>query len=316
MISADSLTAQALESLPDLGRLVDFHEVSHAKSLREAALRQGVSQSAISRSISSLEKDLGLVLLERSRTGITLTEHGKALLARVEAVLSAVSQAQGKVRALKNLAAGTVRLALPATLSSFLLPPLFGLYAAELTKTNISILEGSARHIHQWLKMGEVDIGIIVGPSQDRQISAELLYVENLYFMCRSLPDGMDPHALPFRQLADMQLVLPLMPLGSRQILESMAEQQGVRLNPLVEVDSPSIQKLLVLRHGLCGVFSRLVCQDEIEAGLIHAIPITPAPQRSFYIATREGGASTPATRLLAHLLRRVALGLNHLKSN
>ncbi|MBV7484594.1 LysR family transcriptional regulator [Bordetella sp. BOR01] len=310
MKDLDTIPIEAIKTLPDLNQLKYFCVISKEKSLREGALKLGVSQSSLTRSILALEHDLGVKLLERSRQGIALTPDGHELLLRAEPLLSALTMAQRRAIEFRDSATGQARLAVPATLSSFLLPPLLSLYAADLKKTHISILEGPARQINQWLKAGEVDVGIIVGPSHDRQISAELLYEEELYLMCRTIPAGATKDGITFDKLAQLPLALPLMPLGSRQILESLAEQEGIHLNPVAEVDSPGIQKLLVLHHGLCSVFSRLVCQDELRSGLIHAIPITPAPIRKFYIATREGGQPSPATRLLAHLLRRVGQGL------
>jgi DNA-binding transcriptional LysR family regulator len=127
----------------------------------------------------------------------------------------------------------------------------------------------------------------------------------------KALPAPIGSGAIPISHLAKLPLVLPLLPFGSRQILEELAAEQGVLLQPVVEVDSPSIQKLLVLHHGLFSVFSRLVCQEELRRGLLHATQIVPAPKRSFYIASRAGRDLSSATRLIYHLLRRVGQKLN-----
>src|SRR5690606_8451531 len=150
------------------------------------------------------------------------------------------------------------------------------------------------------------------GPSAEKQVSSELLYKEDLYLIGRSIPDTVNNGgSVSLSDLAKLPLVLPLLPLGSRQVLEELAAAQGVSLQPAVEVDSPNIQKLLVLHHGLFSMFSRLVCQDELRSGLLHATPIVPAPRREFYIAFRAGRDLSPATRLIYHLLRRVGQKLN-----
>src|SRR5690606_12896475 len=114
------------------------------------------------------------------------------------------------------------------------------LYADDLKTTQLSILEGSARHISRWLKSGEVDIGIIVGPSAEKQVSSELLYKEDLYLIGRSIPDTVNNDgSVSLSDLAKLPLVLPLLPLGSRQVLEELATARGVSLQPAVEVDSP-----------------------------------------------------------------------------
>lgn len=312
-MSADAeIPVATLKALPQLKLLRLFHLASSEHSLRECALKHGMTQSSLTRGIHALEASLGERLFDKTRRGIELTEAGHALREKTQKIFDDLSEARANLRNLKSNASGKVRLAVPATLSSFLLPPLLSLYADDLKTTQLSILEGSARHISRWLKSGEVDIGIIVGPSAEKQVSSELLYKEVLYLIGRSIPDAVDNDgSVSLSDLAKLPLVLPLLPLGSRQVLEELAAVQGVSLQPTVEVDSPNIQKLLVLHHGLFSVFSRLVCQDELRSGLLHATPIVPAPRREFYIAFRAGRDLSPATRLIYHLLRRVGQKLN-----
>lgn len=295
-----------LQQLPETRQLHAFHAAASARSLRECAVGLGISQPAVSRSIQLLEHNLSAPLLERSRQGVRLTPEGAQLHECTQRLFALMQQATQEVSTLRRRAAGQVRLGIPATLSGVLLPPLLNLYRHEIGTTQLSILEGSARHIAQWLKSGEVDIGIIVGPSSDKRLSVELLYDEELYLMGRTIPAAASNGVISFADLAPLPLALPLLPLGSRAILESLAADAGVALQPVVEVDSPGIQKLLVLNHGLYSVFSPLVCRDELRDGTIQATRISPAPRRAFYIATLDGQGITPATRLVAHLLRRV----------
>ena len=254
---------------------------------------------------------MGVRLFEKSRRGISLTGEGHLLLERTHKIFDNLSEAQAVVRTLKRTVTGRVRLAIPATLSSVLLPSLLSLYADDLKTTHLSILEGSARHISQWLKAGEADVGILVGRSAEKHISSELLYAEELYLIGKTSPASAIKGVISIADLANLPLVLPLLPFGSRQILEDLAVSKGVRLEAVVEVDSPSIQKWLVLHHGLFSVFSRLVCQDELRSELVRATKIKPSPKREFYIATRTGQDLSPAARLIYHLLRRIGQRLN-----
>jgi DNA-binding transcriptional LysR family regulator len=152
-----------LKRLPQLKHLRLFHLASRERSLRECAIKHGLTQSSLTRAIHALEASLGERLFDKSKRGIVLTDAGRGLLERTQQIFVNLSEARAGIRTLKSNASGRVRLAVPATLSSFLLPPLLSLYAEELKTTQLSILEGSARHISQWLQNGEVDIGIVVG---------------------------------------------------------------------------------------------------------------------------------------------------------
>ncbi|NYT24378.1 LysR family transcriptional regulator [Alcaligenaceae bacterium] len=301
-----------LLGLLSLKQIDYFHASTQHQSLRAAATQLGIPQSVLSRQVRALEEAVGLELLLRTRQGITLTDAGRQLQRHAARILDELRQTRLAVERFRDIPMGKVRLGIPATLSGFLLPPLFRLFSSDMHKTKLSIVEGSARHIEQWLRNGEVDVGIIVGPSRDPVIEAQCLYKEDLYLIHRATTAMAVGDEITFIQLADLPLVLPLPPVGSRQVLDQMAKEAGFQLAPMVEVDSPNSQKHLVLEHGLYGVFSRLVCRAELADGILRAIPIRPAPQRAFYIATRKGARLSQASRLLSPVLRRVAASLDH----
>lgn len=300
-----------LQGLLSLKQIDYFHASTQHPSLRAAAIQLGIPQSVLSRQVHALEQEVGVELLTRTRQGIALTSAGRQLQQHAAGILGELKQARLAVERFRDIPMGKVRLGIPATLSGFLLPPLFRLFSSDMHKTKLSIVEGSARHIEQWLRNGEVDVGIIVGPSRDPGIDAQCLYKEDLYLIHKATPAMAVGDQVSFAQLAALPLVLPLPPVGSRQVLDQMARDAGVKLAPMVEVDSPNSQKHLVLEHGLYGVFSRLVCRDELAGGRLRAVPIRPAPQRAFYIATRKGARLSQASRLLSPVLRRVAASLD-----
>lgn len=310
--SRKTLPKNCGNALLSLKQINYFYASSQHTSLRTAAVALGVPQSVLSRQVQALEQDLGLTLINRTSAGITLTDTGQNLQELAGNILNQLHRAKRDVEQFRQIPIGKVRLGIPATLSGFLLPPLFKLFSSDMHKTKLSIVEGSARHIEQWLRNGEVDIGIIVGPSQAPGIEAQRLYQEDLYLIHRTSSFVNLGKHIEFSQLATLPLVLPMPPLGSRQILDRMAKDAGIVLTPTVEIDNPNSQKHLVLEHNLCGIFSRLVCRDELADGTLRATPIHPAPQRAFYIAYRKGARLSQASRLLSPVLRRVAdsLGL------
>ena len=66
-----------------------LNKVAEVQSFTKAAEVLGLTQSAVSHAISSMEKDFGFNLIHRNRTGVTLTEDGRAMLIEMRKVLSA-----------------------------------------------------------------------------------------------------------------------------------------------------------------------------------------------------------------------------------
>ena len=93
---------------PDPKRLLDLLAIARHGSYTQAAAALGVSQPALSNSITALEKTLGVRVLERTRHGATLTDFGRLLASHAEALQSALSRASGDVALKKDGMAGSL----------------------------------------------------------------------------------------------------------------------------------------------------------------------------------------------------------------
>lgn len=100
-----------------------FLDVARTGNLSQTARRLRIDHSTVSRRISQFETALGAGVFERSRTGFRLNELGERLLARAEAIESAVIGIRSEVGAETAAAAGTVRLATMEGIASLYLAP-------------------------------------------------------------------------------------------------------------------------------------------------------------------------------------------------
>src|SRR4030095_14259909 len=97
----------------DLGVLSVFAVVAEERSFTKAAVRLGVSRSAVSHSMQVLEERLGLRLLARTTRAVAVTEAGQRLLSRLGPALGDIGAALRDVGQLRQTPAGVVRLIAP-----------------------------------------------------------------------------------------------------------------------------------------------------------------------------------------------------------
>jgi len=97
----------------ELNVLAAFAVVAEERSFTRAALRLGVSTSAVSHAISGLEERLGVRLLARTTRNVAPTEAGERLLAQLRPALDDIDAALTEVGRLREKPAGTIRLIAP-----------------------------------------------------------------------------------------------------------------------------------------------------------------------------------------------------------
>jgi len=96
-----------------------FISVARTLSFSEAARRNYVSQSTVSRYIQDLEKEFGVQLFERSRREVSLTNEGKLLLPYAQEIIDTLNKATSVVNQLNNGKGGRLRLAYDSTSLSY-----------------------------------------------------------------------------------------------------------------------------------------------------------------------------------------------------
>lgn len=115
----------------DLSALSTLLTVAEERSFTRAARRHGVSPSAISHSMRTLEEDLGIRLLTRTTRSVALTDAGQQLVTRLRPALAEVGDTLDLLSGQSGKAAGRVRLLLPRlAISSVLAPKLSTLHKA------------------------------------------------------------------------------------------------------------------------------------------------------------------------------------------
>ena len=124
-------------TIMDLRELSAFVAVVEEGGMSAASRRLHVSQSALSQTMSALERELGVALLERTITGVRPTEAGTTLLAEARAILARYHQA---VRTMSAYSAGVgevIRLGIPLELAPDVLPAALAKFAAESPRTRV-----------------------------------------------------------------------------------------------------------------------------------------------------------------------------------
>jgi DNA-binding transcriptional LysR family regulator len=110
--------------IPDnLGVLAAFVAVAEERSFTRAAVRLGVSTSALSHAISNLEESLGVRLLARTTRSVAPTEAGDQLLAQVGPAMGDIRTALDGIGRLRERPAGRLRLVMPRIAASMVLLP-------------------------------------------------------------------------------------------------------------------------------------------------------------------------------------------------
>jgi len=163
-------------NLRDLRYLVAVADHRHFGRAAEACF---VSQPTLSTQIKKLERELGVELIERNPGHIVLTPAGEQVVARARVVLSEADDIVDIARRARDPEAGSLRIGLFPTLAPYLLPHVVPQLHARFPKLELLLVEEKTEIVHQRLRDGSLDVGVLALPIHDVQLHAEVLFDED-----------------------------------------------------------------------------------------------------------------------------------------
>jgi LysR family nitrogen assimilation transcriptional regulator len=279
----------------DLNQLEYFLRVAELGSINRAAKEIGLSQPALSRSLSQLERDLGQQLVVRCRTGITITEAGSILAVRGLALL----REAGAIREeLANDPAGRVVVGMPAALRHLVTIPALQAMRSGSPGTAVRVHEGFNIFLRDMLKHGLLDVAVIaVEQVSDASIAPQMLVREPLVLVrSAKLPPPHDP--VRIEDVVEFPLALPGRPNTVRGIVDRAIRERRLTAKVPLEPENPGLC-LDFVRCGLVGqtVTLRSVLVERDTSGM-HVAPIDGRELHWAFVLHRQRHNLAPVRRL------------------
>lgn len=130
----------------------------------EASQKIGISQPALSESLSRLEEDLGATLFYRSRSGIELTSVGREFVPKVHKFFEASRELEIKSETTAQFGARTIILGCHETVAQYTLPSALQRIASSAPDYRLEVRHDLSRNIQLEVQRGKIDLGIVINP--------------------------------------------------------------------------------------------------------------------------------------------------------
>ncbi len=289
----------------DFKRLGYFAQVAELGSLSKTASRIGIAQPSLSRQMRLLEEELGVSLFTRGARGMTLTDAGELLYARVAGPLRAIGHAIYEVRSLPSDVGGKVDFGMPPTMIQTFAGALTKRMATYAPKVTLRIVDAYSGHLQEWLEHGKLDAAILYGPNP-AGLNATKLLEDELVLVGAARSEILRDDAVECRKLEDLPLILSSPAHGLRTLIEAAAAKARIKLNIQTQADSYQLLKELVISGvGYTILPYCAISQDAKIGRLAFAHLRKPTFARQLYFAMRSDAQAPQAVLQVEDLLRQ-----------
>lgn len=289
--------------VPDLGALELLLAVARLGSLGAAARELGITQPAASSRIRSMERQLGLALVDRSPRGSRLTDAGALVTDWARRVVEAAEAFDVGAQALRDRRDSRLRVAASMTIAEYLLPGWLIALRARRPDTAVSLLAGNSAVVAERLLAGEADLGFVEGVSVPPGLDSVVIAHDRLTVVAApGHPWARRRRPLEAAELAATPLILRETGSGTRQVLDAAL---GGLARPLIELSSTTAVKAAAVSGAGPAVLSELAVGDELTLRRLVTVPVRDvALRRDLRAVWPTGHRPTGPARDLLSLTR------------
>jgi DNA-binding transcriptional LysR family regulator len=176
----------------DWDKLRIFHAVAEAGSFTHAGETLNLSQSAVSRQISSLEESLNVSLFHRHARGLILTEQGELLYRTSHEVFSKLAMAEAQLAESKDRPKGQLKVTATQAFGSSWLTPVLGEFIEHYPDVQVDLVLED-RELD--LSMREADVAIRMQPPRQPELIQR--HLMTVHLGCYASPAYIKRHGIP-----------------------------------------------------------------------------------------------------------------------
>ncbi len=284
-------------------QLQAFVLIAEHRSFSRAAEQVHLSQPALSYSLRKLEDALGLSLLARNTRSVELTAAGLRFLEQARRLLRDMDNAVHDAHEQLHLESGSLRIAVLPSVAIEPLPRVLQEYRRRYPGIDISLHDGRAGEIRQWVTAAEVDFAITSAVDDLGALDFQPLYDDSLVLLVRG-HERLRGKAL-LAALREQDYIATTRDTSLRSMADETLQRMGLLREPAWEVAYMSSAAALA-RAGLgFALLPASVADTFNRDGSLAIHQLDEAPARSIGLLQRKPCYLSPPAQVFVALLQQ-----------
>lgn len=301
--------SEQIETRLKLRQLALVCAIRESGSLRRAADKLNMTQSAATKSLRELEANLGTKLFRRTSAGMLILPAGEAFANDCRTILSDIRSSIEGLHELAEGKAGQVVVGMQAS-AQCLIADALAFMIRTRPQVTVHLLEGPTETLVAELIGGKIDLlaGRLPIPSAATRTDQEILYDDPIRLVCRADHPLTKEAVIEWKDTLAYGWILPESGHGQRHVSQHF-QRMGLELpTPLVMTSSFTTRVAVLANTDLIGVLAERPALSHVRSGTLRILDLELSGTFSpVGLVTRRGAILSPATKGFCEALRAVA---------
>ncbi|MDQ0858993.1 LysR family transcriptional regulator [Bacillus sp. V2I10] len=245
--------------------LKTFVTLAEIKNFTKTAENLRMSQPSVSLHIKNLEKEFQTTLFLRSPKFLQITPTGEILYDRAKRMITLYEQTRQDILEHQNSVKGELKIGASFTIGEYILPSLLLDLQSEYPELELQVLIGNTEEIVQSVRMHQVDIGLIEGQTNDKELAVHPFMQDELFIVSSRNHNLASKDEVTFADLHNQPWVTREVGSGTREFLNHVIRTNGLKVKSLLTISSnQGIKETLINGMGL-SFLSKSVIERDVQ---------------------------------------------------
>ena len=286
--------------ISELNRYIALQKIIEFGSFTKAANSLGYTQSSISQMIASLEKELSIKLLTRSRYGVRLTIEGAELYPYIERLIFQYNSLREKSNEIKGLDTGIIRVGTVSSVTCHWMPQLIKGFKKLYPNVQFLFHQGDYTLIPEWISTGQIDFGFI-NPLAITNLKTKIVKSDEMLAVLPKNHPLANQKSITLNDIAKEPYIL----LEEGQYSEPMTAFKDAQIKPNIQYtlhDDYAIMTMVEAGLGVSILAELVIRRTNYD---IVCLPITPSITRTLAIAYKDTDSMPIASKYFIDYLMK-----------
>jgi LysR family transcriptional regulator, transcriptional activator of the cysJI operon len=285
-----------------------FCDLAETESFTKAAQMNGVTQSAVSQQISSLERQFKSLLIERSKKKFRLTREGQVLYDYSKQIIQTFDGLHSKLQEIKDIVSGNIRVATIYSIGLHDLPPYIKRFLKDYPTVNVHVEYRRSNQVYEDVLGNVVDLGLVAFPSKDSKLEIVSLKKDPLVLVCHPQHPLAKNKSAKLKAIAGQKFIAFEPDIPTRKALDKILKENNVEVRTVMEFDNIETVKRAVEIDAGVSIVPQSTVGQEVSKQTLAAITVDDADIfRPLAVIYKKNKVLSPAMRQFIAVLKEDA---------
>jgi len=251
-----------------------FCDLAETESFTKAAQINEVTQSAVSQTISTLERQFKSLLIERSKKNFRLTPEGQVFYDYSKRILQSFDALHSKLQELEGVISGNIRVATIYTIGLHVLPPYLKRFLKEYPSVNVHVEYRRPNQVYEDVLGNVVDLGLVAYPMRDAKLELVPLRKEPMVLICHPQNPLAKSQTIKLRALNGLRFVSFEHDIPTRKATDKIFKEHDIEVEHAMEFDNIETVKRAVEIDSGVAIVPQATIQQEVSKQTLAAVQI------------------------------------------